>query len=215
MNKTTKMNAHHGFTLVELIVVIVIIVLLAGLIAYLMNSAREQSRRVKCLSNQKAIWETAQYIGGQPCDSFHPDLPYGHFVGQSYPMNRPAVYRENGWLNDSTNISPNMFICPSMANIVKPANSLTNITETNSCYVVFARRYNNDGNKIFICDMNGFNTIPSPTANGWGGNHKGKGGNMVFVSGAGRWVNTSEITNPFYVNAFIVDTNAHQKILKY
>jgi len=203
----SKTIANRGFTLVELIVVIVIIGLLMRLFFHHIKSVREQSRRVACLSNQKEIYKAICLVGLDPQDHFHPSFPLGHLVGESNYC----------WLRDCANvITPEMFICPSMANIVKPATCLRNITETNSCYVFFTGRHGHDDtNMILLCDMNGFNTIPTPTTNGWGGNHNDKGGNMVFVSGAGRWVNTSEITNSLYINAFVVNTTNYQKILKY
>lgn len=217
MSHGSRRIANSGFTLTELVVLIVVIAFLAGLFFYLFSSFREKSRRVQCLANQHTLWYACAEIGLLPCDSFHPNLPYGHLVGPSYSPSREYPARKNGWLNGYPNITPDLFICPSMANIVKPANCLTNITETNSCYVVFTGRQADEGSKIFICDMNGFNAIPSPTTNGWGGNHKGKGGNMVFVSGAGLWVDSSAITNSVYTVAFSLGINSDnpQKILKY
>ena len=39
-----------------------------------------------------------------------------------------------------------------------------------------------------IADKNGSNNLPSATA--WGGNHDGKGGNVIKVAGQGFWVAT-------------------------
>jgi len=54
-------RAQHGFTLVELLVVITIIAVLIGLLVPAISAARAKARQVACMSNQKQIGE-ATYL---------------------------------------------------------------------------------------------------------------------------------------------------------
>jgi len=53
MNRT--INNRHGFTLVELLVVISIIAMLAALLLPAISAAREQGRRAQCINNQRQV----------------------------------------------------------------------------------------------------------------------------------------------------------------
>jgi prepilin-type N-terminal cleavage/methylation domain-containing protein/prepilin-type processing-associated H-X9-DG protein len=70
-------KATHGFTLVELLVVIGIIALLVAILMPALSVAREEARAVKCLSNlRQIVMATSIY-----CDANHGTYPIAYYTG--------------------------------------------------------------------------------------------------------------------------------------
>ncbi len=209
MKRLWRRVPSRAFTLVELLVVVAIIAILAGLLLPNLGEVREKARRVNCLSNLNGIWKTISAWGLDPADSFRPNFPLGHLCG-------PAS-NKNGMITLSGGITPEMFICPTAAGqySMRPANTLAEMSASNSSYCYFTGRSSSDGDKVVLCDQNGTNSRADIVASitNWGRNHmKGvipQGGNLVKVAGQGMWVDTTNvigstvcITNGVVSNAF-------------
>ena len=93
-------RARHAFTLIEILVVIVLIAILAAVLYPVVGKAREKSRMVMCMSNQRQIAEALQAYAQQHNDTF-PGI-----------ANAPAD--DSSWRNDISDQldSTAIFVCP-------------------------------------------------------------------------------------------------------
>ena len=200
-------NLKSGFTLVELLVVIVFLFLIAGLLPFGGSRVHEKARRVNCLSNQNGIWKSVAAQNLDPDTAFVTNFPSSNLTGP------------HGIFTPIGGITPEMFICPTAAGDygTRPANTLSEMTASNSSYCYFGGRIAKDGDRVLLCDQDGSMTVA--TANHWGRNHRGKrglaqGGNIIKVSGAGMWIDTTNvlgttvcITNAVISSTFQTDSN--------
>lgn len=189
-------NLRRSFTLIELLVVIGIIALLAALVLPNLSKVRENAQRVNCLSNMNGIYKVASTWSLDPSDTFRPPFPPGHWVGpfkdvsgQSYP---------DGVLASMGGVSPDMFVCPTAKGLtpcpVSVASNLSAISESNCSYLFYPNQ-NISVSAILIAEKNGAEKDYVISANNWGGNHRGDGGNVVLTGGSGFWVDSTNNTS--------------------
>src|SRR5882724_3461316 len=81
-------RSRRGFTLVELLVVIGIIALLVSILLPALNKAREDAKRVRCLSNERQLVMAWQMYASDN---------KGHFAGANTPPYTPLGADGKGW----------------------------------------------------------------------------------------------------------------------
>ncbi|MEW6161636.1 MAG: type II secretion system protein [Verrucomicrobiota bacterium] len=92
-----------GFTLIELLVVIAIIAILASLLLPVLGKAKEQGRRIRCVSNQKQLILTWLMYAGDNNDAL---VPNGYVNGggsTTRPLWIQGHYNHTRSPQDSTN----------------------------------------------------------------------------------------------------------------
>jgi prepilin-type N-terminal cleavage/methylation domain-containing protein len=127
----------HGFTLVELLVVIGIIALLVSILLPALNKAREQAKRTQCGSNLRQIHQAFLIYGRNWKDA----APIGYISGDdpqeqtqnNYACARGGKYTVFGFLcedqmgpNGFTQLERSIFYCPSYDGELHKLDGITN-----------------------------------------------------------------------------------------
>lgn len=159
--------AKRAITLLELLIVAAIVGAIVLSLSPLIRSTRERARRHDCADNLRRI-VIALHI-------------YAVDNGGNFPEDLSALHPK--YIDDVK-----VFICPSDVDASDIAGDGSDIDVTTS--YLYSRGWNEKDplDTILACDKN--DIFGKDT------NHRGKGGNVAYLSGEVKWVDTSDWVNP-------------------
>lgn len=173
----SPLNRKHAFTLVELLFVVAIISILAALLLPALKKTQEFARRAACVNNLKECGLAIRMYAADHSGAFP-----------------PSIKEVADYLEDEGQIMR----CPSSDTI--PKRLISELTAENMSYnyrirktssaegdALMSDRYGS--HQLIMCDKNGdeYAYASGDITTGWGGNHLGAGGNVLFLDGSARW----------------------------
>jgi prepilin-type N-terminal cleavage/methylation domain-containing protein len=156
-----------GITLLELLVVVAVVGVIVIALSPLIRSTREQARRHMCANNLRSI-----------AIALH---SYALEHGGEFPQDLSDLYPDH--ISDLKT-----FICPSDMDASDIAQDGSDIDVTTS--YLYSRGWGERDplDTILVCDKN--DIFGKDT------NHDGEGGNVAYLNGKVKWVDTDDWVNP-------------------
>ncbi len=159
--------ARRAITLLELLVVVAIVGIIIIALSPLINSTREQARTHMCAENLRRVSLALQN--------------YSLDHGGEFPDDLSDLF--GGYIDDAR-----VFICPSDLDASDIAQDGSDIDATTS--YLYSRGWSEKDplETVLLCDKN--DIFGKDT------NHRGRGGNVICLSGEVKWVDTADWVNP-------------------
>lgn len=167
------MSNRQGITLIEVMIVVLLAAVVVTMIVWVVPVVRERGRRAQCL-RQLGCFDMA--IASYMLDS-----------GEHVPAH----------LVDCPAVSPKLFICPSDVTRTNAAevSNISSSPDKYSSYAYWPTSYGTNlsqtsggpGYLMVLCDKNADKPL-SPEPSGFGRNHGGSGGNILYSDHSARWV---------------------------
>jgi prepilin-type N-terminal cleavage/methylation domain-containing protein len=178
------MSKRHGFTLVELIMVIAIIAILTGLLLPAISRAKARGQRIQCLSNLREVGIGFQMFANDHGHQYPPMVSQREGGTFEVAGTASALVHFIAISNDI--VTPRILACPSDTR--PPAKDWKSIDRTNISYAIFLDATPNSSSAPLCADRNIFLggakvdvlQVDDPAAATWTSEIHAYAGNLLF-----------------------------------